>query len=230
MTRIADLCRRVEALEGKRQRALLVKALSTYDADVEQVGKMLSAAESGTAAVERAFGAERATVLRARLRESSQKAGRLAATLAKRIRANEAYVGTNEAGNAVSDLKAVVPATRRIVTEAWAKALSDRCSLLGARLVVAEVAGAPQAAKLRFELDQMATVPFPSIEADLRKVVDFLSRAEKDVGAAGASENLSRFIESAMRGSASAHDLDDIEVRAFLDAHRLWPRLTVKLT
>lgn len=230
MSRISDVCHRIEALEASRQRALLVNVLATYAADVGEVGNTLRAAQSGAATVERAFGTDTGTQLRGRLREPVQRTARAAAKLAKQIRANESFVGTNPAGNAVSDLKGLAAGARKAVADAWARALSDRCSLLRARLAVAEVAGASKAVPLRGELDRIATASFPSTAPELDSVIEFFTRADREVGAAGASEKLSAFIEAAMRGTADARELQEQEVRAFLEEHRLWSRLTVKLT
>lgn len=230
MSRVADLCRRVESLERKKLHGVLVKALSTYDTDLEKLSSALSSNAAGVETVERVFGPEPAATLRGKLRDSSQKVARLASNLAKRIRANPAYVGKNEAGDAISDLKALAPAVARTVADAWARAMADRCELLRARIAVAELAGAGSGSELRRELDRLQSGRQPSSEAEVQGVVEFFARADSAVAKVGASQRLSSFVEEAMRGSASARDLDDPEVRAFLDENRLWQRLTVKLT
>jgi hypothetical protein len=230
MSRVADLCRRIESLERKKVHVVLVKALSTYDTDVETFAGALSSSATGAETVERVFGPQSAATLRGKLRDSAHKVARLASNLAKRIRANPAYVGKNEAGDAISDLKGLAPAAARMVADAWAKAMADRCELLRARIAVAELAGAGSGSELRRELDRLQSARLPSLHAEVQEVVEFFARADSAVAKVGASKRLSSFIEDATRGSASARDLDDSEVRAFLDAHRLWQRLTVKLT
>ncbi len=154
----------------------------------------------------------------------------MASSLGKKIRVNPEYVGRNEAGDGISDLKALASAAARTVGEAWSKAIADRCELLRAGIAVAELAGAGAVAGLREKLALLQSRRLPSSQSEVQEVARAFAQAEAAVATVGASQQLSSFIEDARRGMASARRLDDPEVRAFLNAQQLWPRLTVKLT
>ncbi len=230
MSRVSDLCRRVESLERKKTQGVLLKALTTYDADVAKLLDGLSSSSRGTAIVESVFGPDAVTQLRGKLRDSAQKMARGASSLAKKIRANAAYVAKNEAGDAIADLKSHASTAARVVGDTWTKAIADRCGLLRARTTVAELAGAGAVSKIRREIEVLESRHLPSSTSEAKEIREAFVRAEATVAKVGASVRLSSFIEKAIKGSASARDLDDPEVREFLDAHHLWQRLTVKLT
>ena len=103
------------------------------------------------------------------------------AALAKKLRAEAAYAGTNKAGDAISDLKGNVAAAKKAVTEAWTKGMADRCALLQARLAVAEVAAASDVSQLRAEMERIAAIPLPMDDAGAKGVREFFARAESDL-------------------------------------------------
>jgi hypothetical protein len=230
MNRIESLRMRLEGLEGKKQRATLVRALLAYDKDVAQVATDLGCSIAAASIIASTFGAGATKSVGERLSELQQRTSRVATTLAKKLRAEAAYAGSNKAGDAISDLKGNVAAAKKSVTEAWAKGMADRCALIQARLAVAEVAAANEVSQLRVEMGRIAVIALPMDGAEAKGVREFFARAESNLAKVGGSLRLSAFVDAAMRGSASAADLEDSEVRGFLDTYKLWPRITVKLT
>lgn len=230
MRRIEKLVQRLRNLKAQKESAGLVRVFSSHDRDVANSLEVFEAAWSGIQASEMVFGEGGAKDALAPCATAFTGASRAAKRIIEVIRDNPERTPEARVGDGVSDIKTHAKEVQQGITGYWKAAIESRCELALATAAIASLSGSKSAWDIEKRVKRVRSVGIPSSQKAIRDLADEFAELEQDVGKAGIPEAVRHFIELARRGSASPKDLEDREIRQFLEKNALWGRITVRLT
>jgi hypothetical protein len=223
------LLAKVDELPGKQTRAKLVTRLKVFEQKLGDAESALTMARASRALVVEVFRGEFPGDTLPRVEELSLQAAKEAKRLRRKLGEKVDFIADTKADEMLTRIVESATGARDAVTGEWKKRVSSRVSALRPIANVAKDAGLPGAEGIVARLQTLEKLPVPSSSALAREVQDEFASVATDVRKIGLGGAASEFLGRAIQGQACVRELENPEVRAFLDAHKLWDRLTVKL-
>jgi hypothetical protein len=230
MKRIEKLAERLRKLRVRNDSAKLIEVLSSHENDVAKSLETFEAVWSGIEASKAVFGEGRAREALAPCAPAFSGASRAAKRVVEEIREHPERTHERRVGDGVSDIKAYAKEAQKCIAGFWNMAIDGRCELARATAAVASLAGSNTASDIEKRIKRVRAIGIPTSRDSVRQLVAELDALERDIARAGVPERVRLFMQSAWSGSASPKELEDEEIRRFLDRNALWARITVRLT
>ena len=230
MKRIDNLVDRLRKLKVRKESAGLVRVLSSHRKDVANALEAFEMTWSGIEASEHVFGKEGAKGALAPCASAFAGASRAAKRIVEVIRDHPGRTPEARVDDGVSDLKTYAKEAQQGIGGFWKAAIDSRCDLAQATADIASLAGSRAGVDLEKRVKRVRTFGIPSSQEAMRELGEEFDALEREVAKAGVPASVIKFIQSARLGSASPKDLEQDEIRRFLDKTALWGRITVRLT
>ncbi|WP_437310799.1 hypothetical protein [Sorangium sp. So ce388] len=227
--RLKGLLAKVEGFPGKQARATLVTRLKSFEQKLGDAESALAVARASEALVVEVFPDDFPGGKVPRVEESSARAARDAKRLRKKLGERIDFIADTKAEDLLVKIVESASGAKDAVAGEWKRRVSDRISALRPIAKVAKDAGLAGADGIVARLHTLEKFPVPSSSALAEQARSELASVTTDVTKIGLGGAAWEFLGKAIHGQARAKDLETPEVRAFLDTHRLWGRLTVKL-
>lgn len=229
MGKLTGLLAKVEELPGKHKRAALVDRLKVFEQKLGVAVSALTLARESEVFVAEVFPDKCPEGKVPGVGDSTMKAVKNARSLRKKLGEQIEFIANTRADELLTNIVDSATGARDAVTREWKKRAEGQVGALRPLAKLAKEAGLAGADAIVVRLQMLEKLPVPSSPALAKQARSEFNAVATDVTKLELGGAAWDFLGRVVQGRAHPKDLENAEVRAFLDKHRLWNRLTVKL-